>query len=194
MNTSTWNKLTADLPRDVWRRAKRLLYLDPVGWVVQGLVPEESADDPSSFYLWLFRMPLYVPSDVIDLSWSERFGGGSTRFDLSSDSARRAVSEAAAIVEKEMDRSDIVLDPPGGADNVRMQEARAYGLLLQGRDEAAVEVLGRVLRYQPKYEWEEELISRSEEMKRHLVEGQRDEALNSLEKWRDETMAALGIA
>jgi hypothetical protein len=97
------------------------------------------------------------------------------------------------MVSEQTAAGEFVVDPPGGVDNGRMQEARAYGLLLMGNAGGAIEVLGRVLRYEPRYPWEQELLRRAGEMRSLLQEAGADEAVRQLTAWRLESITALGI-
>jgi hypothetical protein len=194
MKAAEWKRLTKPVLDDGWRLSKALAYRVPVGWVLHGLLAEDSPANHPGFYLWMVRMPLVVPTDVIDLSWSERFGDSSHVLAPTAPATQEAIAQAAKLVSDQAATNEPVVDPPGGADNIRMQEARGYGLLLTGNTGGAIEVLGRVLRYQPRYPWEEELVRRAGEMRSLIENGQTDEAARRLEAWRSESLSALGIA
>jgi len=195
MRAPDWKRLTQPTLDDAWRLSGSLAYRVPVGWVLHGLFAEDSAASPPGFYIWMVRIPLYVPTDVVDLSWSERFGGSSRVFDARElPAASEAVAQAANQVNAEATTQGVLLDPPGGAENVLMQEARAYGLLLEGNSGGAVEVLGRVLGYEPRYPWEEELVRRAREMRSMIENGRTATAVSQLETWRRESTSALGIS
>jgi len=140
------------------------------------------------------RLPLYVPQEVVSLSWSDRFGGGSRTFQPSEAETLDAIRGAASLVVAEAERKPVVVDPPGGADNVRMQEARGYGLLLEGNAGGAVEVLARVVQYSATYPWEKAIVARAHEMREAIVEGREARAVEQLEAWRTQTMATLRLA
>lgn len=193
MKAAEWRRLSKPVLDERWRLSRALAYRVPVGWVLYGLLAEDSPANPPGFYLWMVRMPLVVPSDVIDLSWSERFGDSSRVFEPASTATQEALAGAAKVVSEEAAGSDSVVDPPGGADNVRMQEARAYGLLLQGNTGGAIEVLGRVLRYEPRYQWEEDLVRRAGDMRSLIDHGRNGEAVDRLEGWRSQSLSALVI-
>jgi hypothetical protein len=88
----------------------------------QATLRESPANHPA-FYLWTVRMPLVVPTDVVDLSWSERIGGSSWVFDPSVPATREAVAQAAKVVCEDAASGGVLIAPPGSAENVRMQEA-----------------------------------------------------------------------
>jgi nucleotide-binding universal stress UspA family protein len=193
MRAADWKRLTKPVLDDGWRLSKALAYRIPVGWILHGLLAEDSPANYPAFYLWLVRMPLVVPTDIVDLSWSERFGDSSRVYEPDAAATREALAQAARLLSEQGAADEFVVDPPGGVDNVRMQEARAYGLLLMGNAGGGIEVLGRVLRYEPRYPWEQELVQRAEEMRSLVEKGRADEAVRRLEAWRLESLTALGI-
>jgi hypothetical protein len=192
MRSADWKQLARPLLDSEWRLSKTLAYRVPVGWILYGLLGEGSASTPG-FYLWTVRMPLFIPSEVISLNWSDRFGGSSRIYDFDDPATSEAIRQAAAQMQAEAESKSLLLDPPGGADNVRMQEARAYGLLLEANAGGATEVLGRVERYEAKYPWESALVSRAAEVRSMLQAGRTGEVLRRLEAWREETMKVLDI-
>ena len=193
MRAAEWKRLAQTVLDSGWRFARSLAYRVPLGWVLHWLLPEDSAANPPGFYLWIVRMPLLVPTDVIDLSWSDRFGNSSRVFEPEAPATQEALAQAAEQVTDHATAESVVLEPPGGADNVLMQETRAYGLLLEGNVGGAVEVLGRVLRYEPRYPWEEDLARRAREMRALVEDGRTSDAVRQLEAWRSESMSALGV-
>lgn len=193
MKTADWKRLTKPVLDDGWRLSRALAYRVPVGWILHGLLGEDSPANHPGFYLWMVRMPLLVPTDVVDLSWSERFGDSSQVFDPSAPSTRDALAQAAKVVSANAASDSVLVDPPGGAENVRMQETRAYALLVMGNTGGAIETLGRVLRYESRYPWEEELTSRAGEMRSLIADDRTDEALRRIEAWRSDSLDALGI-
>ena len=193
MKSAEWQRLAAPVLNGKWRFRKSLAYLVPVHWALYGLLAEESAASRPDFYLWMVRMPLVAPTDVVDLSWSERFGGSSRVFSRGSPETRDTLKEAAELVAMEASVRRTIVDPPGGVDNVRMQEARAYGLLLDNNIEGAIEVLTRVLGYQPRHPWEVELARRAEGMRSLLEGGLEENAVARLEEWRSASLSSLEV-
>lgn len=194
MNAERWRSLSQPVLGSGWRYAKTLAYRVPVGWNLHGLLAEDSAARAPDFYLWVVRMPLFVPTDVIDLSWSERFGGSSRVFEPEGTEAAQAVATAAEEVIEQSSDEALRLPPPGGADNVGMQEARGYALLLEGNPSGALEVLGRVLRYEPEYEWDQAIADRARQIKSMVEQNRTSDALSVLETWRSKSLTALGMS
>jgi len=128
MRSSKWKTLVGPVLDSGWRLSQTLAYRVPVGWVLRGLLAEDSAALKPNFYLWVVRMPLYVPSDVISLSWSDRFGGGTHVFEPGTATTQEALRAAAAqVVAEERASRGAVLAPPAGAETMLEQEARGYG-------------------------------------------------------------------
>ncbi|MBI4882800.1 MAG: hypothetical protein HY826_01945 [Actinobacteria bacterium] len=162
-----------------------------MSWVLYGVLAERSSS--GGFHLWDVRMPLYVQSSVIDLTWSERVGGGTRVWDTNAAGAQ-AIAETERSVAAAAEAPDsVLLLPPGGADNVRMQAARAYGLVLEGATDAAVEVLGRACRYDAKYPWERDLVARASEIREMLVAHRLSDVLDRIAGWRATTARTIGI-
>jgi len=192
MDSAAWKRLVKPLLDDDWLLKDRFAHLRPVSWVVHGVLWEASASEPG-FYLWRWHMPLYQPATVVDLSWSDRHGGGSRIFNVADESTRAAVAEAMTLVRAEAAETEVVIDPPGGVDSVGTMEVRAYGLLLEGNHGGATEVLKRVLRHEAKYAWQEEMLQRAEFMLSTIERGCHGEALQQLTVWRTACLAALKI-
>jgi hypothetical protein len=192
MNAATWKRLVGPLIDVTWRVRRTLAYVTPVGWTLHGILGEGSPSQ-AGFYLWIVRMPLFVPTDVVDLNWSDRYGGGTQTFDEIGEATQNALSEAMRSAQREAQEAALVPAPPGGADNVRMQEARGYGLFLQGNSGGAIEVLGRVSRYPAKQNWEHEFVDRAHRVRSLISEGRNDEVQAQLMTWREDSLRALGI-
>ena len=71
--------------------------------------------------MWTVRAPLYVPTGVLDLSWSERVGGGSAVYEPGDVVGDAIHAAGARVVDDAQARVGVVLDSPGGADSLRMQ-------------------------------------------------------------------------
>lgn len=191
MTPADWKRFASPILDQNWRFSKLLAYWHPVRWVLHGILAERSSS--GGFYLWDLRMPLYVPSSVVDLSWSERVGGGTRVWDVDAVGADAIARTGHSVTAAAKAADSVLLPPPGGADNVRMQEARAYGLVLEGASDAAVEVLGRVCRYDATYPWERELVARASENRDLLLAQRTSDVLDRLAEWRASTAHAIGV-
>jgi hypothetical protein len=192
MNAVIWKRLIGPLTDETWRLRKTLAYIRPVGSILHGVLGEDSPSR-DGFYLWVIRLPLFVPTDVLDLNWSDRFGGGTQIFSETGEATRSALSEAMRAAQLEARDMWLVPPPPGGADNVRMQEARGYALFLAGDTAGALEVLGRVIQYPARLPWEHEFVDRAGHIRALISDGQGDKVRSRLAMWREESLHALGI-
>lgn len=179
------------LPGD-WGCTSNLAYLRDIEWVLFGVHVERAAG--GEVYLWEVAMPLYMPTEVLDLSWSERATGGSETYEFGSQRFVGALGDAASRVAARQLEAPLLLDPPGGADNVRMQEARGYGLVVAGELESAVEVFGRVLQYRARFAWEIEMLERVAAARELLEQGRDVELWARVQRFRDDALTSLGVA
>lgn len=191
MTPAEWKRFASPILDENWRFSKLLAYWHPVSWVLHGILAERSSS--GGFYLWDLRMALYVQSSVIDLSWSERVGGGTQLWNVDAAGADAIARTARSVAAAAQSADSVLLPPPGGADNVRMQEARAYGLVLEGASDAAVEVLSRVCRYDATYPWERDLVARASENRDLLLAQRSPDVLDRLAGWRASTAQAIGV-
>jgi hypothetical protein len=53
-----------------------LVYATPLDYLLRGFYFEPSGSDPSSFYIWTFIQPLYVPTRHIYFTFGKRLGNG----------------------------------------------------------------------------------------------------------------------
>ena len=173
-----------------WQTTSRFAFLAPVRWVLNGVLWEGS-DATSGVYLWRLAMPLYQQVNVVDLSWSERHGGGAATFEADDHVLRAAVAEVMSEAEEAERKGSILLDMP--VDNVGTMEVRRYGLAVMGNWDGAVEVLERVLRHEPKFEWQRARRQHAGDIKRMIETGDRAAALDQILEWRVGSLRALGI-
>lgn len=197
MRAADWKRIANPVLADCdsgWVFAKALVYLSPVSWIVHGVLAEDSGRRNGDFCLWVVQTPLLAPLDgVIDLSWSDRFGGASMTYSVESPGLVNAISGAASEAAVCARNGSLLLAPPGGADNIRMQEARAYGMVLSGNPLGALEVLRRVQRYDATYLWEDELLERAKSVESLIEAGRLDEVTQQLDLWRRENCDRLGL-
>ncbi|MEM9651912.1 MAG: hypothetical protein AAGA65_07435 [Actinomycetota bacterium] len=74
-----------------------------------------------------------------------------------------------------------------------MQEARAYDLVLDGDEAAALRMLWRFRRYEATYAWEQELLERTESIASLIEAGRIDLAADQLTARRRENCESLGL-
>lgn len=188
MTPAEWRRFASPIVGENWGFSKRLAYWRPVDWVVYGILAEGSSS--GGFYLWDVRIPLYESRTVINLSWSRRVGGGSKRWEMDA-AAAQAIAETQRSIAAAVEAADSVLITT--PLNLGMQETWAYGLVLEGKIAAAVEVLGRVCRYEAEYEWERIMVARATEMRELLLADRVPDVLDRISGWRTATARSIGI-
>jgi len=191
MNAARWKGLVSPLLGREWAISRRLAYVRPVGQVVFGLFGESS--NRRGFYVWAVQMPLYVPDEHVNLSWSTRVGNPARAWQEDDQALIPALRDAIDNIERSYDQTVTTAETGRAVENVLMQEARAYGLLLRGDVGGSLECLKRVERYDPKYDWEVRFHHRASNMLRLVEAGSVEEARHRLAEWRLATACALGI-
>ena len=61
-----------------WAFRNKIAYRQPVGWVLLGVFGEGSGFHPNQVYIWTLVMPLYVESENLILSYSQRVASAGT--------------------------------------------------------------------------------------------------------------------
>ncbi|ONI90752.1 hypothetical protein ALI22I_11670 [Saccharothrix sp. ALI-22-I] len=197
MKSGEWKKTVRaalrDLPggADLWGFSRSLCYRTDRTWTATGVLAEASGVGLGE-YLWVVRMPLFVPADVIDLSFSTRLDtvdDEEIRRGPSADSIRaalRAVPSESEALEHIADAAD--------ARNVRSLEAAAYATVILGRgDGTAVGLLDQVCDTVPEYPWVEEVVDRADGIRSLLTGGAATTALERLLSWTHKTATALRV-
>ena len=196
MNSREWKRLVQPmLPQDSsCGFMQRLCYRRPVGWVLCGVLAEGSAyAEAGAFYLWDVQLPLFGPRQVLDLTFSERVGGGSKTYSVDEpDELRAALSEVLA---RDMPSDDeIAMRLAGGPlGNLLWAETAAYAVAHCGDAEQAQTLLTPVREYPAKYDWEREMVSRASAVAEMLDREDREAVRDALGRWRAQTLDALGI-
>jgi hypothetical protein len=138
---AAWRQAVAPLVPADWGLRGKVAWRQPVGPVVVGLLGEDSGLD-TGVYLWRLLLPLFVPTDVWDLSWSARLGGGAHTW----SPAELPPAVSAAVAQAPSDDDALrALARRRSADNWSMLEAVAGSRVLLGRRKAALRVAVRAL-------------------------------------------------
>jgi hypothetical protein len=176
---------------DLWDFSRSLCYRTDRTWTVTGVLAESSGVGLGE-YLWVVRMPLFVPAEVVDLSFSDRMADGSQEeidHGPSSDSIRAALRK----VPTEPEALEHIADSVDVHD-VRSLEAAAYATVILGRDDdAAVTLLDRLCAVEPEYPWVSEVIDRAAGIRSLLTRGAATTALERMLGWAHTTTATLKL-
>jgi hypothetical protein len=195
MKAVDWKRaVRLSLPADAdWEFRGTLCYRLPVKRLLLGVLGEGSAFD-TGVYVWRVTMPLFVPSDHVVLSWSERIGGGACKYDkLDVDGLAAAVSSAVGELGEEEALDRIIASDDPSTPNRRLHEVIGYVRLLLGDLTSAQESLARAEAGMARASWERSIIDRVQLISRVLDEQGRDGAVEQLDSWCDKTAGALGL-
>ena len=198
MKVTDWSRLTNAALGDglggEWRCKGKLVYRCPIGWVVHGLLGDDTSVR-GVFQLWVVRLPLVAPTDgVIGLSWSDQFGGPHSTYDVDSDQAVQAIVAAADHVVRHQHAQSVSAKNLVGVGNPRSDEVRAYEAVLSGDIKNAVFAFERVLEWEPRTEWDEALRQRVAEVYEMVLANSIDEAVERFASWRQDNLRALDLA
>jgi hypothetical protein len=192
---SEWRRLvTPLLPENQgWQvQGRRLAYRAPVGRFLIGVLAEGSIAKGHR-YIWRLSMPLFEPSDTVDLSYSERIGGGSSTVSVDDEPAfARAVAAAidlSASEEAEMARlADLSPGP-----NIRLSETAAYANTYVGDNGRALAILQAARATTADCEWVGEIKERLKRFERLLREDGRAGAVEHLDAQAVQTAQTLNL-
>ena len=196
MKVSEWKRvvrpvLSAD---EAWEFRGSMCYRLPVHHVLLGVLGEGSGFD-KGVYIWRVSMPLFVPSPVVDLSWSERIGGGSSKYEkFDSEVLKRTIGLATERLGSEEQALRAMASRKTLASrNRRVHEVVGYAHLLLGDLTAARAALTRARADGAKTIAEQEVVDRVQLVSRLLDEEGSERAVVQLDRWCAETTTALGL-
>lgn len=196
MKAAEWKKvvraaLREDGGADRWDFSRSLCYRVDRTWMVTGVLAETSGVGLGE-YLWVVRSPLFVPGDVLDLSYSDRVDPVDDKEIVngpSVSSIRSALRQVPSDQDALVHIADSV-DPK----NMLSLEAAAYATVILGRaDGPAVTMLDMVCDTVPEYPWMQEAIDRADGIRSLLTSGAATTALERMLGWAHDTAARLRI-
>lgn len=197
MKIADWKRAVRHhLPPDPeWRFRGRLCYQHPVGRILFGVLGEGSGFD-SGVYVWRVTMPMFVPGDVIDLSYSERVGGGGKK-NLNSPAELSAI--IGSVLNDPLDegrelRKFVTMAKGDGAQNRRVVETAAYSNVILGDIRAAYREIEKAEGLESEFAWQEEISSRLINLKNVLDRSGYEGGMGLIEHQTLKTKTALGIA
>jgi hypothetical protein len=174
----------------------------PVGEVLRGIYFEGSDFDAKSFYVWVFWLPLYVPTERIAFNLGKRIRGRSGER-WNAESAQLLENLATAIRCEALPFLGGLETPQGVVKAARLaaaesrdpyvHQALSYALAKAGETEDAVGAIDTLLGLlTPGIPWQAELGTRANLLKEKLLE-RIENAGAMLEGWRAESVRKLGL-
>ena len=177
-----------------WDFRESMCYRLPVERVLIGILGEGSGFDKGA-YIWRVSMPLFVPSDIVDLSWSERVGGRAHKFyKLDEEEIGRAIRQAfEGLEDEEMSLHRMATRETESSRNRRVHEVVGYAQLLLGDVAAARASLSRAASVGVRSTAEQGVIDRVHHIIGLLDEEGIERAVDQLDQWCTATADALGL-
>ena len=167
MRTAEWKRLVRPLlpVEERWEFRGSLCYRAPVGRFMFGVLAEGSAFD-TGVYIWRVSMPLLVPRGRggVDLSYSERIGGGSHKYYLAQpEQTAAAITSGLHDLPSEHDELLRLIHKAQGSPNIRLLELAARAQILLGDTEDARTTTVAATRQleEPIYDWDLEVQRRA---------------------------------
>jgi hypothetical protein len=188
---SEWKRLiTPLLPegQDWHVQGRRLAYRAPVGRFLFGVLAEGSAAKGRR-HIWRLTMPLFEPSDVLDLSYSERISTVSVEHQTALAEAVGSAIKTLPSEEAEMARLAELTPGP----NIRLGETAAYANTYLGKIDRAVAILEAARATADDHEWVGEIKERLQRFERLLRDDGQAGAVQHLDAQAADTATALNL-
>lgn len=196
MKSGEWKKAVRAALRDEdgadrWDFSRSLAYRTDSTWMARGVLAESSGVGLGE-YLWVVRAPLFVPANVLDLTFSTRLPDR-TDEEITSGPSTGSIRTALRSVP---DEQAALAHIAGTADprNLLSLEAAAYASVILGRDDAAaVAKLDQACAVTPEYPWMADAVDRADGIRSLLATGAAPAALERLLAWAHESAARLKL-
>jgi hypothetical protein len=178
-----------------------MLFASPLRHVLRGFYFEDSGFDPSTFYVWAFFWPLYVPTTHVSFSFGKRLGGGSgKRWNLNDAQLREELLDHIQRVglpflqEVGQPRQvAIAIQQLGGEADPYRLESIAYSLAMADDYAGAQQGLDRLMKtLDVKIAWQAEMMQRAKHLGDKLKADPQG-ARQLLAEWEQTTVTNLGL-
>ncbi|MBI4604275.1 MAG: hypothetical protein HY721_20135 [Planctomycetes bacterium] len=178
-----------------------LMFITPVQHTLRGLCFESHSYEPMQFYIWVFFLPLFIPTKHVSFNLGKRIEG--PRGKPWNAEGPNLIAELSAALKREalpfLSRMESPHDLAKAATSLRqaqdpyVQQAIAYALARTGevnKAVAALEELAHLL--DVKVPWQREMTERAYALKSQLL-GDASGAQRRLEAWEAESVCNLGL-
>lgn len=192
-----------------------LLYREDLSFCLSGFCFESSGYGADDFALWVFQMPLVVPSDFVTLTIGNRIGGAKGWWTIKEDDEHLYEITNAIIQvmkdneEKKLIHSRTLLDFISFLDRTYadvndpyiLEEIAYYRILLdQAPSESikkiltnVVDIADKTIQKMPAIEWIKHNKERAQLILDYLELGQVESAKSQIYEWRDYTVEKLKL-
>lgn len=198
--TALAKKLMPNLPGFAVKGSMAIMR--PVKTVLRGIYFEGSSFDTKSFYVWVFFLPLFVPTNVVNFNLGQRLrvpGGG----DRWSTDMPNLIGDLTAVIERDalpfLTGVESPLDVARAAGRNQspqdpyVQQAVAYAWARAGEVKRANDELEKLIHLlDARITWQHALIERADRLRAMLLEKPED-VQAQLDAWENETSRCLGL-
>jgi hypothetical protein len=196
----------------------RLLFFDPVRYLLRGLSFGSSAYTKDLFYPSVFVQPLYLPVDYIFLTFGDRLRAGDHQegWEFTPEIANEVREDVLnSIRQQALPFLDTIKEPidlalacetypqPSATrfswptDDINVMESAAYSWLVAGNARKCLEWLNRINRKSTTdpddRAWAQELYARAKKHSDMLEKGREIEVRDQLDVWTKNCAKALGL-
>ena len=195
MKATDWKRTVRPLipPDERWEFRGSLCYRAPASRFLFGVLGEGSGFD-TGVYIWRVSMPLFVPSDAVVLSYSQRIGGGSKKYEAADyDELSSAIASGFRDLPTDDDELHRLVEIAAGSPNVRLLEAAVRSQVLLGDGVGALDMIRRATGAPTGSGWEREVISRLDALAKTLDDKGLDDAVQDIDAQVARTATALGV-
>lgn len=194
-------KLVPEMPGFVARGWT--IYHTPVDHLMRGFCCDDSGFNPTLFTVWVFALPLYVPTDGIGLSFGRRLTGDNgaekwwdvSEADTESNLLRSIKSEGFAFLDKLCNPRDLVayIKRSPACNTLRYLEALSLSYAVLDEYTNAIECIEELnARLNPEVGWQFELKERGEKLA-DLLRTDPEAAKRQLWEWEMDSKKTLEI-
>jgi hypothetical protein len=178
-----------------------LMYIQPVEHTLRGICFESHSYDAKLFYVWVFFLPLFVPTKHVIFNLGQRVRGrGGERWDsdspnLISDLRQAIKQEALPFLGGLRSARDVAIAAQslGRSQDLYVQQAIAYALAYARETDRAVKALEKLVSAADiSVPWQREIAERAKDLRVSLSTNP-FEALSKLEAWKSDSICALKL-
>jgi hypothetical protein len=178
-----------------------VLHSSSVKHVLRGFYFEDSGFDASAFYVWVFFLPLYIPTTTISFNFGKRLGSGSgTRWTLSTPRLHDELLEYILLdgLEFLKDKDEpskvaIAVRKLGPSSGLYGIEAIAYSEIMSENVIAGLTALDKLTSSLDRsIRWQAEMMDRATRLKMKLSVSLQD-AKQLLTEWEQSSLKNLGL-
>lgn len=149
-------------------RPMRFGFVREAEWLAEGIYADSSAFRDDSFFVHAFVLPLFIPTEHVNLTYGFRIGA---QWEVVDNRLVQAVTDSLPRLHQLGTLTGLVGLAQNWQGNVRHAELRLCVAVLDG-DEVAIDTMISLLRtWRPQQQWEIDVLARSRALA-ELVENQ----------------------